>query len=821
MQNRIDRLEGLVLSLMTNGQQTPGPTAANALLATNMSTGSGQDANGVDDNEMVDGEDESETDQVTQSLGVMKVFDNNTKTMYYGEAHWAAVLHGIREVRDYFQTHKKEMQDQIDRVAANKASRPQELNASGPALLFGASTPPSQKDILAAIPSRYMTDMLVARYFNTFDPALHILHLPTFQKQYNKHWENPKESSLVWVAMLFAICRMAMYSYHRDGDEPPEFRGKCLDMAANFRTQMTHCLISSDYTKPHNFLIETLIFHLHGEYIQNREADASVWVLVGMIARLAMRMGYHRDSKWFPNITPFQGEMRRRVWTFVRQSDLLFSFQVSLPSMIRIGDSDTDLPRNIHDDEFDEDTKELPPSHPSSEITTTSYMIAKARLSFGFGRVLEILNSVSPASYEEVMKTDNGLREINESLPAHLKFRSMQDQTLDTVTLILSRFNLQCLYHKTQCVLHRKFLRPARTNPRYIHSRRTCLDSAMALLRMQEILHSESGPHGRMRKMKWYTYSLTAHDFLLAATMVATDLYQGLEREQRSPDTAAAGSQDVYTWGIQSREDLITALEKSRNIWRELQDDSMDAYKAAELLTVMLDKLSFGDPTSMSCVGQDGLQHQGPGQATTTLGPAIQSSYPDLGPGSGVSAVDEKQNAALTLGLLSAGGLSPNSAAAAAASGISPQPQTSATQNPFGIGTGSAFESRGGIDALLQPGPMSGRNSAQGQLGGGGLEGVSSPGGQFMFGPGFGNWTNDMNLDWVRFFLCCSLNLLPCSPPPLSIPLTLPCTGRVGHLHATPIQSRSRQLPLVHRPDAAALPPSFTNPCQSKHVDWR
>lgn len=730
MQNRIDRLEGLVLSLMTNGQQAPGPTAANALLATNLSSSSGPDQ--IDgDNQMMDGDEESETDQMTQSLGVMKVFDNNTKTMYYGEAHWAAVLHGIREVRDYFATHRKEIEEQMDKVAANRASKPAELKSAGPALLFGATKPPSQAEILSAIPSRYMTDMLVARYFNTFDPALHILHLPTFQKQYNRHWENPTKTSMVWVGMLFAICRMAMYSYHRDGDEPPEVRGKSLDMAANFRTQMAHCLILADYTKPHNHLIETLIFHLHGEYIHQQEADASIWVLVGMIARMAMRMGYHRDSKWFPNITPFQGEMRRRVWTFVRQSDLLFSFQISLPSMIRIGDSDTDLPSNIHDDEFDEDSKELPPAHPPTEVTASSYMIAKAKLAFGFGRVLEHLNNIEQPSYEEVMKIDNGLREIRDQIPPHLKYRSMQDQCLDPVNLILSRFNLDIVFHKAQCVLHRKFLRPARTNPRYVHSRRTCLDSAMALLKMQEILHSETGSHGRLRKTKWFTYSLTAHDFLLAATIISTDLYQGFEHAQHSPSSAP--SPDIHVWGMQTPEDMRAALEKSRDIWRELSDETMDAWKASELLTVMLAKL---DPANAPD-GQRDPQNQAPNK---------QSVYPELGPGSGVSAVDEKQTAAYTLGLLSAGGLSPSGGP----SNSAPVP------NGFGTGPGAAtaFESRNGIDALLQTtgNGASGRTSAQGQLGDGTTNNMTSPG-QFMFGPGFGNWgSNDMNLDWVSNF---------------------------------------------------------------------
>lgn len=139
------------------------------------------------------------------------------------------------------------------------------------------------------------------------------------------------------------MMRLAMLSYNHEGDEPPEFRGKSLDMAGSFRNLVAQCLTLADYTKPYPYLIETFIFHLHGDFRQTKEADISVWVLVGVVARLAMRMGYHRDSKVFPNITPFQGEMRRRVWTFVRQSDLLFSFQVGLPSMIRTVDSDTEL----------------------------------------------------------------------------------------------------------------------------------------------------------------------------------------------------------------------------------------------------------------------------------------------------------------------------------------------------------------------------------------------------------------------------------------------------------------------------------------------
>ena len=100
MQNRIDRLEGLVLSLMTNGSQSAGLTAAARALSTSTSSGSKEFSPRDDGNEyeMVkdeegDEEGESETDRVAQSLGVLHVHTN--KTLYIGEAHWGAILNDV------------------------------------------------------------------------------------------------------------------------------------------------------------------------------------------------------------------------------------------------------------------------------------------------------------------------------------------------------------------------------------------------------------------------------------------------------------------------------------------------------------------------------------------------------------------------------------------------------------------------------------------------------------------------------------------------------------------------------------------------------
>lgn len=101
MQNRIDRLENLVLSLMTNGPQSAGPQAAAAVLAqTNSGTASSvsgsssfpvdtEDTTVHDDMDFGDDPD-AEVENVAKSIGVMKV--DGGKSIYISEAHWYSIL---------------------------------------------------------------------------------------------------------------------------------------------------------------------------------------------------------------------------------------------------------------------------------------------------------------------------------------------------------------------------------------------------------------------------------------------------------------------------------------------------------------------------------------------------------------------------------------------------------------------------------------------------------------------------------------------------------------------------------------------------------
>jgi hypothetical protein len=452
---------------------------------------------------------------------------------------------------------------------------------------------------------------------------------------------NPQETPVIWLGLSFAMMCIALQSYHRAGDEPPEYRGKSWQVSSDYRRLTAQCLMLADITQPIAYMLETLILHIYADYARSRDAELGVLVSVSIIVRLATRMGYHRDPGLYPNIPPFQAEMRRRVWTAIRQSDLLFSAQAGMPPMIRQRDTNTEFPRNVYDDELFEDMKSLPPSRPDNEITPVSYMIAKARFIYLFGMVFEEAQSLTCSNYEEIMKIDQRLKELRASLAPQLQMKPIEESVRDTPSLIMQRFSLELIYLKCICVLHRKFLGPARDNSRYAYSRRTCIDASMMMLQHQATLHDECRSGGRLRTVKWFISSLTNHDFLLAAMIVTLDLYHTAETER----SGKASPSDVWLWSQDRQEEMLGAVDHALLIWEELKEHSMEAYKAHNVLGVMLKTLK---------------SHRAMRQVHSSF-TAAANNFPQNGAMEDLN-VGPEHSAAMTLGMLSTGALTPNTA---------------------------------------------------------------------------------------------------------------------------------------------------------------
>jgi hypothetical protein len=668
MQNRIDRLEGLVLSLMTSGAPGASTAVAQAAIAASRSESFSSASEQVSDHTPIDmiteeGEgEESEVENLSHGIGVMKM--DGAKAIFASEAHWYAILCEISEVKKYFDCHKEDFKQ---RMATYEQAQVRD-DSNGSAFLLQSLPPKEKSELLAAYPPKVDADRLIARYFNAYDPSVHIIHGPSFQKQYHKHWLNPSESSVVWLGLNFAMMTLALQSYSRAADEPPEYRGRCLHLSHEYRKLTAQCLQLADITQPIAQMLETLVLYMQAEYGRSKDCDPGVLLLTSICVRLAMRMGYHRDPAPHPAITPFQGEIRRRVWTFIRGFDSLISFQFGLPAMIKSDHMDTESPRNLYDDELFEDMKALPPSRPVAEATPMSYMITKSKMTYLFGRIVERSQSLTnPVSYEEAMKADHELREARAQHPPLLQARPFAESARDPANLIMQRIGLEMMFLRCLFVLHRKFIMRGRDNSKYAYSRRTCLDASLELLSHQATLHAESQPGGRLRSVKWYISSLTTHDFLLAAMLICSDLHHTAveERNGRKPG-AAASVPDLYDPG--KREEMLRAVEHCIVIWDSVRDSSMEAYKGAHALRVMVEKIrplnqagaaagATGDPNGSAhnsvnnAQGNALLPNAYPSSISNFVGvPPNDVKIDDLAP---------EQSAAMTLGLLSSGGMPP------------------------------------------------------------------------------------------------------------------------------------------------------------------
>ncbi|KAK0703833.1 hypothetical protein B0T26DRAFT_658508 [Lasiosphaeria miniovina] len=640
MQNRIDRLEGLVLSLMHGGANIDASSAAavaataTTAVAAAAATDSGSSAKiDRDDAGAMQGDDEdSDIDEgLASSLGVLKVDADRGKSMYVGQEHWHTILADISEVKNYYAAHKKDLEKSYERVLRSKPATAR----NGPTFLLGA-TPATEVELRAELPPKSTVLTLCGRYFNSMDNAVNIIHAPTFHQQLRNHWQDPSKSPIMWLGLLYSVLCLAMLSYHKVGDEPPEWKGRSLELAAEYRLRTVQCLFTGDYTRPVEYTVETMLLYVFGEYSSRWDADLGLWLITSSITRIAFRMGYHRDAKWFPSISPFQA-MRRRTWALVRMTDVVFSHQVSLPNMIYEHDCDTELPHNIFDEEFGPDSKVLPPSRPNAEPTPISYMISKVRLCMELGNILQATGRVkNQVHYDEVLRFDARLRETKAELPPHLKLQPLEDSH-DPLTLIIARFNIDILYLKIMCLLHRNYMSRARHNPRYAYSRRSAIEASLETLRHLETLHRESQPTGRLRSIKWFVTSVATKDFLLPAMIIILDLHfdNVAERSQGRQD-----SQSLYFLTPEQRMEMIRSLELTRDIWKGLADGSMEAVKASNILEIMLEKIKSPVPGS----GQSG-----PPEVTVRDGLF----------GTVEANMQPEHSAAMTLGMLS-GGVGPN-----------------------------------------------------------------------------------------------------------------------------------------------------------------
>ncbi|KAI1270488.1 fungal-specific transcription factor domain-containing protein [Xylariaceae sp. FL1019] len=508
-------------------------------------------------------------------------------TGYRERFHWTSVLTDIHEQLDV----------QNDDTSGNRPSvQAAEVHHVVPRgiLLHQGCKPMTKAELLLAVPPKQTADRLVARYFSSFGEPLCILHRGEFLNQYERFWQDQASATVPFTGLLFSLLCLGAQS------ESPDVRitdvnatvpsmspvGTVVDF---YREKIVQSLVLAGFSKGGAFIVETMLHYMIVEHYLRKDTDIGVWLVLGNIHQVAIRMGYHRDPTHFRKISVYEGEMRRRVWMNIWCTDAVISTQMGMPTVVNMTIADTAPPLNLLDDDFNADSTSLPPSRPLEELTPVLPLITKGRIFEQLRRASELATRVKWSSYAEVDSIDTQLRAVQNSIPQSLRVKPMVDPPF----LVFQRIYLQLLYHKSQILLHQRYLTLASDLDQYARSRETAIEASKSLLRYQHIIHDESKPSGRFHGMTWIHNSLFTHEFLLATSVLCFCV----KRRLLSTDT-------------NKRDDIIELLKRTRVIWDSAKALSAEARKASAALSLVLDD-------AQSEPGADAHDFEGGDEATT------------------------------------------------------------------------------------------------------------------------------------------------------------------------------------------------------------
>lgn len=416
-------------------------------------------------------------------------------------------------------------------------------------------------------------------------------------QQYAKFWESSASASVLWLGVLFGVLSISSFlaGHNRHdtlGSAPrPALSGS---MVQTYRVMTIHCLVAGDYLRPRQYTVEALILHFAIDQIVNVDGSISNWVLMGVVVRLALRMGLHRDPSHWPSIRPLQAELRRRLWISLYQMDFFTSVQVGLSRIIKDAQCDTRPPSYLASLDLDQDIGFTQLEATDSDIATNPtpplFIVQRNGIVKVAAAIYDATEEQPGPSPETLSSLTAQLEASINRIPAAFTYTTFEASIVDGPIITLHRVVLDVLIQKTVYLLHRRSFSPrgstentSSTDSQTFASQDKCIQAALSILKHQERLGKEANPGGHLFDIRWKVAASLNHE-VLQATMMLCFALSSFE---------SAWSQRTAFHSVTDKEirDKITnALAQVKVQWEAKPELSAETQKAKQTVTAVLQR---------------------------------------------------------------------------------------------------------------------------------------------------------------------------------------------------------------------------------------
>ncbi|EFY84518.1 hypothetical protein J3459_021645 [Metarhizium acridum] len=345
-------------------------------------------------------------------------------------------------------------------------------------------------ELEALLPTKEETDALVSVYLDQFEQIHRIVHIPTFRKEYAEFWKpGSKQRYAAFTALILAM--MAVTSCVHTHDSL-----KFIGMMSNARHWAEKWIWACDawlsrqsqkHRKLIHFQIACLLYL--GKRV-NTIKKKRFWTSSGALIQDGISVGLHREpSHMGGKITVYNQEMRRRIWTTVQEFDMQASFDHGLPTLLSQLHYDTNAPRNLDDEDFDEETTTLPPSKLASEYTFSSFQnLARQSLPLRLELSRLLTGPLSDIDYDQVIRYTNDLTQEIDALPSwDMNMEGSKEKKNPLIAYTLLHVQLR----QYIIPLHQPYLKLRKQNSKYQYSEIIYYNAARDIVLLHDKLYEQ------------------------------------------------------------------------------------------------------------------------------------------------------------------------------------------------------------------------------------------------------------------------------------------------------------------------------------------
>jgi hypothetical protein len=234
------------------------------------------------------------------------------KSHYVSNTFWTSLTDEMTEMRELIDS----SEPSADEDDASNALSPESQDSSQPAgrqthheFLFGYSSTLHNLRILHPPSKQVATYWEI--YVKNVDPIVRVLHKPTARHLFAMVARDQSDLSKSTEALVFAVYFSAVTSMSPEACQ--QQLGIERDIAVKrYRFATEQALARAGFLACQE-LVVVQAFTLFLACARRHDESKAVWTLTGLLNRMAIGIGLHRDGSYF-NLSPFQTEMRRRLW---------------------------------------------------------------------------------------------------------------------------------------------------------------------------------------------------------------------------------------------------------------------------------------------------------------------------------------------------------------------------------------------------------------------------------------------------------------------------------------------------------------------------